>query len=145
MRRSSAYRRSPTRRPSVRRSGLYPEFAPAAEGPAVPCPEAEVESGPLPGEDWKEAIGLAAPETHALLAKLRERGTPAPEVGFELTGDRGAVIAEAELAWPAHGIAVLLPDQEAPAAAFAAAGWQVFTENTPNPDETIARALAGDR
>ena len=45
-----------------------------------------------------------------------------PEVGFELIGDRGAVIAEAELAWPAHGIAVLLPDQEAHAAAFAARG-----------------------
>ena len=127
------------------RGGLYPEFAPATEGPAIPCPEAEVESGPPPGEDWKEAIGLAAPETHALLAKLSERGTPVPEVGFELTGDRGAVIAEAELAWPAHGVAVLLPDQETPAAAFAAAGWQVFTENTPNPDETITRALAGNR
>ena len=127
------------------RGGLYPEFAPATEGPAVPCPEAEVESGPPPGEDWKEAIGLAAPETHALLAALCERGTPVPEVGFELTGDRGAVVAEAELAWPAHGIAVLLPDQEASAAAFTAAGWQVFTENTPNPDETITRALAGNR
>ena len=39
-----------------------------------------------------------------------------------LAGDRGAVLTEAELAWPAHGAAVLPPDQEAHAAAFAAAG-----------------------
>ena len=131
--------------PLRRERRLYPEFAPAAESPAAPAPETEVETGPPPGEDWKEAIGLAAPETHALLAALSDRGTPAPEVGFELAGDRGAVIAEAELAWPAHGIAVLLPDQETHAAAFTAAGWRVFTENAPNPAETIARALDGDR
>ena len=43
------------------------------------------------------------------------------------------MIAKAELAWPVHGIAIVLPDQEAHVPAFAAAGWQVFTENTPNP------------
>ena len=124
------------------RSGLYPEFAPAAEGPAVPGPEAEVESGPPPGEDWKEAIRLAAPETRSLLAELSGRGTPVPEVGFELTGDRGTVIAEAELAWPAHGVAVLLPDQEAPAAAFTAAGWRVFDSDDEDLREAIASVLA---
>ena len=124
------------------RSGLYPEFAPATEGPAVPGPEADVESGPPTGDDWKEAIGLATPETHALLAALCERGTPVPEVGFELTGDRGAVVAEAELAWPAHGISVLLPDQEALAAAFAAAGWQVFESDDEDLREAVASGLA---
>ena len=68
-----------------------------------------------------------------------------PEAGFELAGDRSAVLAEAELAWPAHGIAVLLPDQEAHAAAFAAAGWQMFTENAPNPAEAVVNTLAGNR
>ena len=126
------------------RSGLYPEFAPAAEGPAVLGFEAEIEPGPPPGEGWKEAIGLAAPETHALLAKLSARGTPAPEVGFELAGGRGAVIAEAELAWPAHGVAVLLPDRETHAPAFTAAGWQVFESDDEDLDEALASALAGE-
>ena len=124
------------------RSGLYPEFAPATEGPAAPAPETEVETGPPPGEGWDEAIGLAAPETHALLAALSERGTPAPEIGFELAGDRGAVIAEAELAWPAHGVAVLLPDQEAYAAAFTSAGWRVFKSDDRDIREAIASVLA---
>ena len=87
-------------------------------------------------------MGLAAPEMRSLLAKLSARGTPAPEVGFELAGDRGAVIAEAELAWPAHGIAVLLPDQEAHAPAFTAAGWRVFESDDEDLGEAIASVLA---
>ena len=54
------------------------------------------------------------------------------------------MIVEADLAWPARGIAVLLPDREALAPAFTAAGWQVFTENAPDPAEAIVNALSED-
>ena len=77
-----------------------------------------------------------------LLAKLSECGAPVPDAGFELTGDRGAVIAEAVLAWPAHRIAVLLPDQKAHAAAFEARGWQVFESGDENLREAIASVFA---
>ena len=66
--------------------GVYPEFAPAAESPAAP----ESASG-LPSEDWRDAIGLAASELHALLRELSAPRAPVPEVGFELIGSRGAV------------------------------------------------------
>ena len=52
------------------------------------------------------------------------------------------MIAEAELAWPAHGVAVLLPDQEAHAAAFTAAGWRVFESDDEALREALARVLA---
>jgi len=126
------------------RSGLYPEFAPETGGPAAPGPEAEIGFVPPPGEDREEAIGLAAPELRPLLATLFERGMPVPEVGFELAGDRGAVIAEAELAWPDRRIAILLPVQGGSAAAFAGAGWRVFDSDDDTLCEAIADALAGE-
>jgi hypothetical protein len=54
-------------------------------------------------------------------------GAAPPEVGFELVDEGGAISAEAELAWTDHRIAVLLPEQKTFAAAFVAAGWEVFT------------------
>lgn len=127
------------------RSGLYPEFAPAAGGPAAPGPEAETGlAPPPPGEGWEESIGLAAPGLRPLLAELSERGMPVPEVGFELAGDGGAVVAEAELAWPDRRIAVLLPEPGGSAAAFAAAGWRVLESDDDHLCGTIAGALAGE-
>ena len=87
---------------------------------------------------------MAAPEVHDLLAALSERGVPAPEVGCELTGTGGVILAEAELGWPARRVAVLLPGREADATAFDAAGWRTFTSGTDDLAETIARPLAGD-
>ena len=80
------------------RNGIYPEFAPAAGGPAAPCPEAETGFVPPPGEHRDRAIGRAALELLPLLATPAKRGMPVPEDGFELAGDREALIAEAELA-----------------------------------------------
>ena len=62
-----------------------------------------------------------------------------PEVGFELVGANGAVLAEAELGWPAHRVAVLLSNRKADVAAFEAAGWQAFTTGR----DELADALAG--
>ena len=115
--------------------GVYPEFAPP-EGPAAPEPV----SG-LPAEGWEDAIGLAAPEVHALLEELSPRGAPVPEVGFELIGNTGAVLAEAELGWLAQKVAVLLPDQQAHIAAFEDAGWQVFASSADDLAEAVANAL----
>ena len=114
--------------------GIYPEFAPASDGPVAP-------GSVQPAEGWKDAIGLAAPELHALLGDLSTRGAPVPEVGFELSGNEGAVLAEAELAWPAQNVAVLLPDQEVHVAPFEQAGWQVVTSSADNLADAIANAL----
>ena len=116
--------------------GIYPEFPPVPASPGVTEPA----SGPS-AEKWKNVIGLADREVHGLLGELSARGAPVPEVGFELLDTRGAVLAEAELGWPAHEIAVLLPDQTAHVAAFERAGWRVFTSGTGDVAELLADAL----
>jgi DEAD/DEAH box helicase domain-containing protein len=116
--------------------GIYPEFPPVPASPGVTEPA----SGPS-AEEWKNVIGLADREVHGLLGELSARGAPVPEVGFELLDTRGAVLAEAELGWPAHEIAVLLPDQTAHVAAFERAGWRVFTSGTGDVAELLADAL----
>ena len=121
-----------TTRTGVERN-VYPEFPPPSESPAAPQPA----SG-LSDEDWEGATDLAAPEVHELLRELSGRGAPVPEVGFELVGANGAVLAEAELGWPAHRVAVLLANRQADVGAFEAAGWQAFTTG----DDELADALA---
>ena len=124
-----------TTRVGVQRD-VYPEFAPAPESPAAPEPASGLSS-----EDWRNASELAASELHALLRELSARGAPVPEVGYELIGSRGAVLAEAELGWPVEKVAVLLPDQEAHVAAFENAGWQVFTSSAEDLSGAVANAL----
>lgn len=77
-----------------------------------------------------------------LLTALSARGLPAPEVGLELADDRGVVLAEAELAWPAAKAAVLLAEGEADAAAFAAAGWRVLAADADGLAETLVGVFA---
>ena len=126
-----------TTRTGVERN-VYPEFPPPAESPAAPQPA----SGPS-DEDWDGATDLAAPEVHDLLGELSGRGAPVPEVGFELVGAGGAVLAEAELGWPTHRVAVLLANRQADVVAFEAAGWQAFMTGGDQLADALADVLAG--
>ncbi len=67
----------------------------------------------VPDERLRETVG-----------KLVEGGIPVPEVGFELVDEQGAVLAEAELAWPDRKVAVL---EGTAGDAFALQGWRAFT------------------
>ena len=125
-----------TTRTGVERN-VYPEFPPPAESPAAPQPA----SG-LSDEDWEGATELAAPEVHDLLAELSGRNAPVPEVGFELVGAEGAVLAEAELGWPALKVAVLLANRQADVTAFETAGWRTFTTGGDDLVEALANVLA---
>ena len=93
--------------------------------------------------DWQDAIELAAPEVHDLLRELSVRGAPVPEVGFELVGTGGAILAEAELAWPEHEIAVLLADHVEQVAAFEQAGWRVFMTGAGDLAQVLTNVFAG--
>jgi DEAD/DEAH box helicase domain-containing protein len=59
------------------------------------------------------------------LDQMEQEQWPPPEAGYELADDRGKVIAEAELAWPAARVAILLTDDDQDACAQA--GWYAFT------------------
>ena len=126
-----------TTRTGVER-GIYPEFPPPAESPAPPRPALV-----LPAGDWREAIQLAAPGVQGLLEELSEHGAPVPEVGFELVGTEGAILAQAELAWPEHEVAVLVADDEEQCAAFERAGWQVFMSGAGGLADGLANAFTG--
>ena len=125
-----------TTRTGVERN-VYPEFPPPAESPAAPRPASDPSD-----DDWAGATALAAPEVHELLGELSGRGAPVPEVGFELVGAGGAVVAEAELGWPAHRVAVLLANPRTDVTAFEAAGWRTLTTGGDDLVETLANVFA---
>lgn len=54
-----------------------------------------------------------------------------PELGYELEGPKGEVLAEAELAWPDQQLAVILDADQRPC--FEAAGWRCWSIEDP-PD-----------
>ncbi len=92
--------------------------------------------------DWTEVMALvAAPLRPALLA-LAKDGLPPPEVGFELQGPGGEVVAEAELAWEAMRIAVLLGGTAS--SAFAEAGWRVFSADDVNLESQLRTVLIAE-
>jgi hypothetical protein len=87
---------------------------------------------------WAEAFEYAAPECGGLLEACQKAGTPAPVVGYELANAAGRVTGQAELAWAAAKVAVLLGDESV--AAFKQTGWQAFS---PGDQDALLRALAG--
>ena len=127
-----------TTRVGVERN-VYPEFAPPPIDPEAPESRSDHADG-----DWYDVIRLAVPEVQALLAELSSRGVPPPEVGFELAGAEGVVLAQAELAWAAHRTAVLVPDQEVHTASFEALGWRVFASAADNLAGAIEIALGAE-
>jgi DEAD/DEAH box helicase domain-containing protein len=73
---------------------------------------------------WEEAAACASAGVQHLLPVLFVAGISAPDVGYELLGADGRVVADAELAWPDQRAVVLLPDADD--SAFVAAGWCVW-------------------
>lgn len=74
---------------------------------------------------WIEVLSLVLRETQAWAHALALANVPVPEVGYELLDDKGRIVAESEMAWPAARVTVLLPDSGG-AAKFEAAGWACF-------------------
>ena len=110
---------------------VYPEYVRVDSAPP----------GDLPREEWKEALALVAPELRPAMKHWSGLDLPAPEVGFELTGPEGRVLAEAELAWPDWKVAVLLAEQRVWAASFEEAGWTVLDSAAENLTESVAAIL----
>lgn len=90
------------------------------------CPIFNMQSSAL-SESWQNVIDVAAAEIHAWCFALASLSVSAPEVAYALMNDKGVVLAEAELAWPAARVAVLLQDEPEVAELFTAQGWKIFT------------------
>jgi ATP-dependent helicase/nuclease subunit A len=66
-------------------------------------------------------------ECRRIVEKFVEKGIRQPDcIGFELTNDRGEVIAEAEVVWEQEMVALLRSDQQEFREVFDAAGWKVY-------------------
>ena len=84
---------------------------------------------------------LAAEPLHPAMRQWTATGLPAPDVGFELTDDKGEVQAEAELAWPKERVAVLHGEQGENTAAFERGGWLMFSPDEEAVAERIIKRL----
>ncbi len=78
--------------------------------PELPPPDLDPDPGTETPDrsEWAEAMSLADAGLHSTMEALAAGGIPPPDVGFELAGPGGEVVAEAELAWEAARGAVLL-------------------------------------
>ena len=114
--------------------GIYPEYPDFTEADST---------GKAPAPAWAEAISLAATALRPVLLALAEDGLPPPEVGFELLDADGEVAAEAELAWEAQQVAVLLDGVED--GAFVEAGWQVFDGDGADLESHLRTALTAEK
>ena len=86
-------------------------------------------------------MDLVAPELRPAMEHWSELGLPVPEVGFELDGPGGRVLAEAELAWPEQKVAVLLPLQQPCKRLFEEAGWTMLDGAAEEIVGVVAAAL----
>ncbi len=92
-------------------------------------------------KSWIELSSLVVAEFRPILEAIKklniDQSIPIPEVGFELEGNKGEVIGQAELAWPNKKIVVL--NQGDDSKVFEKKDWTYFViDNSP---EKIAKAL----
>ena len=92
-------------------------------------------------KSWIELTDLVVIECRPILEAIKklniDDSVPIPEVGFELEGDKGEVIGQAEIAWPDKKLAVL--NQRDDVKVFDQAGWTYWTiDDSP---EIIAKSI----
>lgn len=89
---------------------------------------------------WKAVVELAIQECHPLLNALKPllaTSLPLPEDGYELIGPRGEVIAQAELAWANHRLAVVVDPADLDA--FTEQQWACW--KISDPPDVVANAI----
>jgi DEAD/DEAH box helicase domain-containing protein len=77
-------------------------------------------------DEWLDVKAYTDAKFHGLIDQLAQHGWTAPEVGFELDAENGAIIGEAELAWIDLKVALLDQDHLEFREAFVSSGWRIF-------------------
>jgi DEAD/DEAH box helicase domain-containing protein len=83
-------------------------------------------------DEWNSIFKFAASDVQTLLTSCQAAQLPTPEVGYELVGDNGKIIAVAELAWEDRKVAVFLPQQKSDWQSFNDLGWHTFRADQTN-------------
>lgn len=72
-------------------------------------------------DDWDDVFDLADTSVHGALHHAKHLGWPAPEIGYDITDEYGAVIATLEVAWLQDKVAIeFLEKQEI-------SGWAIYS------------------
>jgi hypothetical protein len=126
---------------------FFAAFAEAVPGATVTAETDEAVTPPRPvgtalSED-DELVDLCDERCQGFLRSWLGRKLPAPEVGFELPDVRGRVCAHAELAWPSHRAAAVLPEGGDHRTPFEGRGWTVWDATALADHETELRSLLG--
>jgi hypothetical protein len=91
--------------------------------------------------DWLQACELVHRSLAGLLARLSTRNDQAPVIGYEYTDQAGCVVAEAEAAWPAKRVAIVMtPDAQS---ALAGNGWTLLLADAADLEVALEQALMG--
>ena len=112
----------------------------AVDTPTVPNAASESPEQQQRQSTWKAIVELAIQECHLLLNALKpllETSLPLPEDGYELIGPRGEVIAQAELAWANHHLAVVVDPADLDA--FTEQQWACW--KISDPPDVVANAI----
>jgi hypothetical protein len=126
---------------------FFTDFAEAVPGVTVTAETDETVTPPRPVgtalNEEDELVDLCDERCQGFLRAWLGRKLPKPEVGFELPDERGRVCAHAELAWPSHRIAAVLPEGGDQRGGFENRGWTVWDATALADHETELRSLLG--
>lgn len=96
-----------------------------SDGPAAPPAMQAAEAADVLPTEYSELLALVDASCVDLIKEAAQRGVPPPVVGYELVSEEGAVLADAELAWPSAKVAVILDGRADDRAAFEKANWKI--------------------
>jgi hypothetical protein len=92
--------------------------------------------------DWEFVFEEITDDIEPVVHLLVQEGVSRPIVGYEYTGSRGDVLAEAELGWADSKVVVLIEEMAEEQDVFIEQGYQVFIYSGSNEAE-IVQALKG--
>lgn len=75
----------------------------------------------IKADRWERAIALADLSVHGALLHAKHLGFEVPELGYQITGPTGSVLAEVGLAWPSRRLGVHISN------AVQCPGWSLMT------------------
>ncbi|MBK1683926.1 DEAD/DEAH box helicase [Rhodoferax fermentans] len=101
--------------------------------PAKPTAPAGSADQAALSQEWAELLDLTLETLKAGLHELAMMGAQPPMIGHELADEHGAVIAEAEMAWPTKHVVLLTFEQADMTDVWVMAGWQALVLDEPNP------------
>ncbi len=128
---------------------FFAQFIEELPAVTIPVRTSSVAPAPLPrpvAPVEASLLEFCDERCHELVQVCVAQKLPLPETRFELLDDNGRVVAQAELAWPAHQLVILLPEHAHFRAAFAAQSWRVFlTTELRDPFNALPTLLSSEQ